>query len=95
MLSFQERIQEVINSRNATRRFKEMEELTGVGAKTWTNISYGKQKANQDHLEALFKAFPQYACWLATGITREEVGDTSPILERIQEDLRKAGRDAA
>jgi hypothetical protein len=95
VLSFQERIEEVINTRNPTKRFREMEELTGISAKTWTNISYRKQKANQEHLEALFKAFPQYAFWLATGQTREDVGDTSPILERIQADLRKAGRDAA
>lgn len=95
MLSLLERIQEVIDTRNPTKRFREMEALTGVPARTWTNIHYGKQKANHEHLEALFKAFPQYAYWLATGQTREEVGDTSPILERIQDDLRKAGRDAA
>lgn len=95
MLSFRERLQEVINNRNAGKRFKEMEELTGVNAKTWMNISNGRQKANHEHIEALGRAFPQYAYWLVTGETDEEHGHTSPVLERIQRDLKKAGRDAA
>lgn len=95
MLSFRERLQEIIDSRSAAKRFKEMEELTGVNAKTWMNINDGRQKANHEHIEALGKAFPQYAYWLVTGLTDEAHGHTSPVLERIQRDLRKAGRDAA
>lgn len=71
-----------------------MEEATGVSATTWSNIDHGKQKANMEHLEALGKAFPQYAFWLLTGDTdevRKQV-HTSPLLERIQRDLEKVGR---
>lgn len=95
MLSFRERIEEVINTKPGGKRFKEMERLTGVSAKTWNNICAERQKANQEHIEALGKAFPQYAYWLVTGLTDEAHGHTSPVLERIQRDLRTAGRDAA
>lgn len=94
-MDFFQRLNEVIETLPSHRRFKELEALTGVKARTWINISSGKQKANHEHIEALGRAFPQYVFWLITGTTREAVGDTSPILERIQNDLRKAGRDAA
>ena len=95
MSGIRERIKEVIDTHESHRKFKAMEEKCGFSSTAWRNVYHGNQKANEEHLEAMFKAFPQYACWLATGKTREDVGDTSPILDRIQNDLRKAGRDAA
>ena len=83
-MDFSERLQEIFETREAHRRFKELEEVTGVAGRTWSNISYRKQKANQEHIEALCKAFPQYAYWLVTGQTDEQHGHTSPVLERIQ-----------
>lgn len=95
MENIRERIKEVIDTRTPVKRFREMEELCGFSAATWNNVFHGKQKANQEHIEALGKAFPQYAYWLVTGLTDEVHGHTSPVLERIQRDLRKAGREAA
>ncbi|MCP5279664.1 MAG: DNA-binding protein [Thiobacillus sp.] len=86
---------EIIETRNPLKRFKEMEELCGFSATTWNNIYHGKQKANEEHIDAVIKAFPQYRVWLGSGLTFEKEGHTSPVLERIQRDLRKAGRDAA
>lgn len=94
-MNFFEKFNEIVGTLPAHRRFKELEELTGVKGRTWINISTGKQKANHEHIEALGKAFPQYAYWLVTGETDEAHGHTSPVLDRIQNDLRKAGRDAA
>jgi hypothetical protein len=94
-MDFFQKLNEVVETLPSHRRFKELEALTGVKARTWINISSGKQKANHEHIEALGKAFPQYAYWLVTGLTDEAHGHTSPVLERIQQDLRKAGREAA
>lgn len=95
MEKIRDRLLEIIETRNPLKRFKEMEELCGFSATTWKNIYHGKQKANEEHLDAVTKAFPQYACWLGSGLTFEKEGHTSPVMERIQRDLRKAGRDAA
>ncbi|OYY94262.1 MAG: hypothetical protein B7Y41_08060 [Hydrogenophilales bacterium 28-61-23] len=91
-----ERILEIINYvTEAHRKFKHFAELTGINAQKWQNLGQGKQRANDEMIEAVGKAFPQYAYWLVTGKTDEAHGHTSPVLERIQNDLRTAGRDAA
>ncbi len=88
-----ERIEELIEAvTEAHRKFKHFEELTGVSAKIWKNLSQGRQRANEDMIEAIGKKWPQYAYWLVTGKTDEKHGHTSPILERIQRDLKKAGK---
>lgn len=88
-----ERIKELIDFVTLPhRKFKNFEELTGIGATAWTNIYKGQQKANHEQIEAIGKAFPQYAYWLITGKTDEEHGHTSPILERIREDLKRMGK---
>lgn len=78
MLSFRERIEELINTSPGGRRFKEMERVTGVSAKTWNNISAGRQKANQEHIEALGKAFPQYAYFTSSFSFAVDDGLTAP-----------------
>lgn len=87
-----ERMKEVMETLPATRRFKTLEELTGIPAQQWTNIFHARQKANHEHIEAMCKAFPHYTYWLGTGMTDEANGHTSPILERIQRDLEKVRR---
>lgn len=91
-----ERILEIIEQKTeAHRKFKHFQELTGISAQKWQNLGQGKQRANDEMIEAIGRAFPMYAYWLVTGRTDESHGHTSPILDRIQNDLRKAGRDAA
>ena len=91
-----ERILEIIDAvTSGHRKFKHFEELTGIKAQKWQNLGQGKQRANDEMIEAIGRAFPQYAYWMVTGKTDEKNGHTSPVVERIQEDLRKAGRDAA
>lgn len=91
-----ERILEIIDAvTEPHRKFRHFEELTGIKAQKWQNFGQGKQRANDEMIEAIGQAFPKYAYWLVTGKTDEEHGHTSPVLERIQRDLRTAGRDAA
>jgi len=88
-----ERINELIAAvTEHHRKYKNFEELTGIKAKTWQNIAEGRQHANDEHLSALGKKWPQYAYWLMTGMTDEEHGHISPILERIRMDLKRAGK---
>lgn len=88
-----ERIQQIIEwSTDGHRKFKHFEELTGISAQKWQNLGQGKQRANDEMIEAIGKAFPQYAYWLVTGKTDEAHGHVSPILERLHEDLRRVGK---
>ena len=88
-----ERIQELIDAvTEAHRKFKHFEELTGISAGKWQNLCMGRQRANEEMIEAIGKAWPSYAYWLVTGHTDEKHGHTSPILDRIQRDLKKAGK---
>lgn len=64
---------------------------TGVPAKTWENVENGLQKANEDHLKAVAKRWPEYAYWLMTGNTIPEAGQISPDMERVE--LKKVVND--
>ena len=90
-LCMKTRIKEIVDAlEKPTRKFREMEELTGVAASSWQNVCEGKQRANEDHILVIGRIWPKYAYWLATGQTDEKHGHTSPILERIARDLKKA-----
>lgn len=59
-----------------------MEQLTGIRALTWQNFDRGRQRANDEMLEALGRVWPQYAFWLMTGKTDPEHGHLSPEDDR-------------
>lgn len=65
------------------RKFKHMEELTGVKAASWKAVCEGRQRANEEHFEAIGRCWPEYSLWLLTGNTRPEFGETSPELEQF------------
>jgi transcriptional regulator with XRE-family HTH domain len=69
----------------------EFEAETGIPAKTWSNIENGLQKANEDHLQAIIKRWPEFAYWLMTGKTIPSEGQISPELEDTRQKLKKAG----
>lgn len=69
----------------------EFAEVTGVPSKTWSNIENGLQKANEDHLQAIAKHWPEYSYWLLTGNTIPEAGQISPELDEAREKLLKVG----
>jgi len=52
-----------------TRRWKELEELTGIATHSWQKAYLGKQRPTSEMLEALAQHWPGYAFWLMTGIT--------------------------
>ena len=60
------------------KRFKQLEELTGIGARRWNAFSLGSQQPTIEMIEAVSKTWPQHAFWLATGIQDSSTGHTDP-----------------
>ena len=61
------------------KRFSEFAEKTGIGKDTLKQFYHGKQKLNNENLDQILKAFPQYAYWICTGKVAPEIGQGSPI----------------
>lgn len=80
-----ERLLEVIESTGVSP--SELEEKTGIKRFTWGNLKTGKQRANEEHIEALIKLHPEYAYWITTGLTLPEAGQISPELEETRKKL--------
>jgi hypothetical protein len=55
-----------------------MEAQTGIRASTWQNFDRGRQRANDEMIEALGRVWPQYAFWLMTGRTDVAHGHLKP-----------------
>lgn len=72
---------------------KELEEKTGIDRDRWNNLRREKpiSKARAEEVEAICKAFPEYAYWIATGKTIPEAGQISPELEETRQKLKQAG----
>lgn len=62
------------------RRYKELEEETGIAATSWQNAAKRKQKPTGQMIEALSRRWPAYAFWLATGLTDPLSGHTTPVV---------------
>lgn len=60
------------------KRFKQLEELTGIGARRWNAFSLGSQQPTIEMVEAVCKVWPQHAFWLTTGIEDSKTGHTNP-----------------
>jgi len=75
-------IQRVLSVIRATttdrRRSKELEEETGIPDRSWKQVWNGRQRPTAHMIEALCRRWPEYAFWLATGITDERNGHTAP-----------------
>jgi len=56
-------------------KFAQLEEMTGIGAESWKSFYYGRQRPNPDMIEAVCRAWPEYAFWIATGFTDSAAGD--------------------
>lgn len=70
---------------NSNKRFKELEEKTGIAANRWQSVWHGRQRAMPDMIEVICRIFPEYAFWLTTGITDSDHGHISPKTDPIQD----------
>ena len=61
-----------------SKRFQQLEELTGIGARRWNSFSLGSQQPTVEMIEAVSKIWPQHAFWLMTGVEDVETGHIAP-----------------
>jgi hypothetical protein len=64
-----------------------LELQTGIPRKRWTNI---KQRGvmRTEELEAIYKLYPEYEVWLATGKEYPQQGQISPMTKRAHASLK-------
>ncbi|AEG02564.1 helix-turn-helix domain-containing protein [Methylomonas methanica] len=82
-----ERIKLLREFKGLSRR--KLEQASGIPEYTWTAVEGGKQKPNEDHIEALAKLWPEFKFWLVFGETMPECGQISPELEEIRVSLKQ------
>lgn len=63
--------------------WKKLEELTGIPAVRWRHFMSGVTNASMEMFEALAKAYPQHAFWLATGLADYDAGHTAPEINVV------------
>jgi transcriptional regulator with XRE-family HTH domain len=84
-----ERIKKLIEWSGLT--LPELEARTGISAYKWGNLLTGKQRVNEDHIEALASLWPEFRFWIAYGETIPEAGQINPEMEETRRKLEKAG----
>ncbi|CAH2791325.1 MAG: hypothetical protein CBARDCOR_4688 [uncultured Caballeronia sp.] len=80
---------------SATRRFKELELATSIPSKTWLTFVGRSARPSSDMVEAVAQRWPQYAFWLATGITDPVFGHVAPPLSVKRPMIRGVEQEAA
>ena len=59
-------------------RFKELAEASRIGMDSWKNTWHKKQRPTTEMVQFVARAWPQFAFWLATGITDMAHGHQAP-----------------
>lgn len=67
-----------------TRRYAEMEALTGIPATSWNKAYNWKQRPTVEMLQAVGRLWPEYAYWLLTGTTDAKHGHVACQAESTQ-----------
>lgn len=60
------------------RKYKFLEEQSGIKALNWRNAFNGGQRPTAEMLQVVARLWPEYAFWLITGITDIANGHSSP-----------------
>ncbi|WP_370681901.1 hypothetical protein [Comamonas sp. GB3 AK4-5] len=67
-MNLNERMKALIDATTSpSRRYKELEESTGISASTWKTYYTRGTRPSADLLESLARQFPAYCEWLLTG----------------------------
>jgi transcriptional regulator with XRE-family HTH domain len=80
------RIEKLRKFKGLSRR--KLEQETGITDYTWQSVEIGRQLANEEHIKALCKIWPEYKYWLVFGETMPEYGQISPEIEETQQKLQ-------
>ncbi|MGV2292081.1 hypothetical protein AAHK20_25450 [Trinickia sp. YCB016] len=60
------------------RRFKALQDATGIDANRWKAVWHGRQRVMPDMIEAIATKYPEHAFWMATGISDPNFGHIAP-----------------
>jgi len=78
--SIQDRFRAVIHRNTSeTRRWSELEALTGIPATSWQKAFNAKQRPTAEMLESVAQLWPEFAFWLATGVTDAKNGHVACV----------------
>ncbi|QZA78493.1 hypothetical protein K4H28_03495 [Deefgea tanakiae] len=84
MSTIEQRLNSVIAYKTkAYGRFSVLENDTGVGSDTWKACWHGRQRATSQMIEQVARFWPQYAFWVATGITDPDRGHVAPPTSEV------------
>ncbi|MBC3885635.1 hypothetical protein [Undibacterium griseum] len=75
----------IAHKTTAAKRFKELEDATGIASGTWRTWWNKDSRPSGEMIEVLCAAWPEFAFWLATGITDSEHGHHSPATDEIKD----------
>ncbi len=79
-----DRLIELVNLEPSERlKYSKFAELTGLKRETVKNIYRGNQRINEEHIEAICNAFPQFKYWFVFGEEQPKIGQVSPSTEKI------------
>ncbi len=68
-------------TRDQRNGWKSLEEATGISKEKWRQYNRGSTKPSVEMLEALARHWPQFALWIATGVSDEKHGHFAPTPE--------------
>lgn len=67
------------------RRYKSLEEATGVPATSWTSVMRRRQRPTAEMIEAVARLWPRYSLWLASGDVSMSSNQVSlPVTVKIE-----------
>lgn len=78
-MNISERVRAVIETEiSARKRATQIESRTGISSETWRKFLNGQQNATANMIQAVAREWPEYAFWIATGITDTVHGHIGP-----------------
>lgn len=80
------RIKSILTIRGMPNKLGDM---TDIDKDTWNNIKFGKQKANEEHIEEMCNALPEFKMWIGCGMIKPEPGQLSPEIREPKKDYLK------
>jgi hypothetical protein len=83
----------VNDTTNERTKHKDFSDLTGLKRTVVKSLLDGKQRINEEHIDAICSAFPKYKIWFVFGDVYPEIGQVSPELEKTTTEYLKTGTD--
>jgi hypothetical protein len=78
-MTIKERLRLAIAAKTRDRtRYVQLKELTGISGDIWKNFWFDRREPDAIMIEAVSRAWPEYAYWLSTGSTNVTGGHVCP-----------------